>query len=187
LFIQYTAATRNPRFIWESVSLRPTLLSGLAVLRQARKARVTEEELLVLSPRWPLQAQVKNLLVELMLQSQMGTWIIWVLVTLPAYFLGWVAEGEVGVSLLLLCAAGCGACGSFLVALSRRQLKEWSIATIALLLCCAGGAAMYEFGTPILYFPRVLGAAMIVGPLVLGIAQFSLRPLQFPVQNVSKR
>jgi len=190
LFVFLSIRRRQPEptiYTGITVLAAVSLFTRLGVLRQAWKLRGAEEELLALSPRWPAQATVKRLFAELMLQSQTGTWIVWFLISLPAYCFRWIADDEAAIAILMMCAASCGACGSLLVALSRPQVKEISIITIALLLCCACGVLMYEFGMPIVRYPRIIGVSMIVGPLILGVLRFSFQPLQFPVRRVSRQ
>lgn len=163
------------------------LFSRINILVQAWKARETEEALMLLTPRWPDQGQVKKLFVAMILQSQLGTWITWTLITVPFYLVGWVSEDEATLCMLVMCAMSCAACASVLVMLSLRKFKEVSIVTIILCLCCAAGVAIEQFGSIILAYPRALGSVLIVGPLILGVLRFSLAPLQFPVRKVTKQ
>jgi hypothetical protein len=74
-----------------------------------------------------------------------------------------------------------------LLTLSRRHLKELSFVTIALLLCSAVGVCVYLFGAVAMSHARIVGATLIVLPLIVGGLCFSFRPLQFPVSIVSKQ
>jgi hypothetical protein len=184
---------RNPRTAELSAYLGFSLLAAMSLFGQlmavmeAWKARATEEALLVLTPRWPPQSQVKRLFLQIALERQSGTWAVWLLVSLPAWFLGWIESKELVTSVLIMVAAGCGASGTLLLVLSRKVLKEVSLLTIVSLLCGAGGAVVYLFGSAGMAHAQIVGVGMILVPLAVGALSFATRPLQFPVQIVSKQ
>jgi hypothetical protein len=162
------------------------LYARLGALRQAWEARGGEEALLFLTPRWPGEGQLKLLFVEVMLQSQIGTWLAWSLLILPAFSLGWVDETYLTISVVALLAGSCGAVGSLLFSLSGRESKEISALTVMTLLTCAAGVAVYVWGSEFLSYPRVIGLCLILGPVLAAVVRFATRPLQFPVQRIAK-
>jgi hypothetical protein len=162
------------------------LFSRLGALHQAWQARGGEEALLLLMPRWPEDRRVKLLFVEVMLQSQIGTWLVWSSWILLAFSLGWVDETYLTVSVIALLAASCGAISSFLFSLSSRRSREISALTMLTLLTCAAGVPIHVWGSAFLSRPRAVGLCLILGPLAAAAARFAIRPLQFPVQRIAK-
>ena len=163
------------------------LFSRVTAVRRAWQRHGAEAALLVLSPRWPQERQVKQVLVKMLVKSQVGTWLTWIVIILPYVILGWLDQSAAGASILFLGATSCGATGAFLLALSRRHFKELSWMSIALLLCSAAGVCVYLLGAAAMSYATSLGMALIVLPLIFGGLCFSFRPLQFPVRIVSKQ
>lgn len=104
----------------------------------------------------------------LLVNSQVGAWLAWIIIILPYGLLGWLSQTEAGASILLMCATTTGASGVLLLALSRLHFKEISFITIALLLCSAGGVCVYIFGTAAVPYARSVGSITIVLPLLVG-------------------
>lgn len=173
-------------YIWVAFFAASALFSRVSAVRAAWQRHGSEEALLVLSPRWPAELQVKKILVEMLVKSQVGTWLTWFFIILPYVLLGWLGQKEAGTSIILLFATSCATSGALLLALSRRYFKELSFMTIALLLCSAAGACVYLFGAAAVPYARSVGTTIIVLPLIVGGLCFSFRPLQFPVRIVSK-
>jgi hypothetical protein len=187
LHLVYGHDVRGAIFIPVALLAASALFSRVTAVRGAWQRHGAEAALLVLSPRWPRERQVKRILVEMLVKSQVGTWLTWFAIILPYVVLGWLDQTAAGVSILFLGATSCGASGALLFALSRRYFKELSLMTIALLLCGAGGVCVYLFGEAAVPYARSLGTILIVLPLIVGGLCFSLRPLQFPVRIVSKQ
>jgi hypothetical protein len=189
LVVLHLIAGRNARdtlYLWIGIFAASALFSRFTALRMAWQLHGTEEAFLVLSPRWPAAAHVKRLFAELIIMCQIGVWLTWVLIILPFIVFGWLGRLEAGASILLLFATSCGASGALLFALSRPHIKELSASTILLLLCAACGVACYFFGVVALPYARALGIGLILLPLIIGALSFSVQPLQFPVQIVTK-
>jgi hypothetical protein len=174
-------------YIWVAFFAASALFSRVSAVSAAWQRHGSEEALLVLAPRWPGEPQVKRILVEMLVKSQMGTWLTWIFIILPYVVLGWFGQREAGASILLLCATSCASSGALLLTLSRRYFKELSFMNIALGLCSAGGACLYLFGPAAVPYARSVGTTIIVLPLIVGGLCFSFRPLQFPVRIVSKQ
>jgi hypothetical protein len=187
LHLIYGHDVRGTVYLWVAFFAASALFSRVNAVSLAWQRHGAEETLLVLSPHWPREGQVKKILVEMLVKSQVGTWLTWIFVILPYVVLGWLGQTEAGASILLMCATSCGASGALLLALSRRHFKELSFMSIALLLCSASGVAVYLFGSVAVPYARIVGTTIIVLPLVVGGLCFSLRPLQFPVNIVSKQ
>jgi hypothetical protein len=183
----YPRQTQPTIYTGISLLAAVTLFSNVNVILAAWRLRDTEEALLALTPRWPTESRLKKLFVELIVESQIGTWLGWSAISLPFYLLGWGGPTEARVCVLIMVGASSGAGGSLLVALSRKSNKEISLVTIALLLCCSVGVATYLSGSEFITHARILGAFMIGGPLIIGVLCFAFRPLQFPVRRISKR
>jgi hypothetical protein len=178
---------RDNLYLWVAIFAASALFARINALRTAWQSRGDEEALLLLTPRWPDARSVKRLIAELIVKCQVGAWITWILIILPFSVLGWLGRLETGVSILFLAATSCGGSGAFLFALSRPHTKPTSATTILLLLCAACGVGFVLFGEIAVPHARILGASLIVLPLIIGAASFSLRRLQFPVHLVSKR
>jgi hypothetical protein len=178
---------RDNLYLWVAVLAASTLLSRVGAVRNAWQSHGTEEAILLLTPRWPNERQVKRLFVDLLVTCQAGVWLAWLLIILPFVVLGWLGRLEAGISIVLLFATSCGGTGAFLVAISRPRCKELSASTVALLLCSAVGVVAFLIGLAEANYARVLGMSLVVLPLIIGALSFSLRPLQIPVQIVSKQ
>jgi hypothetical protein len=178
---------RDTGFLWIVFFAVSAIVSRLTSLRAAWQSRVVEESLLKLSPRWPTSRQSKRLFLELIIQSQAGVWLTWILIILPFAVLRWLGPLQVGASILLLFAASCGTSGTLLVTLSRPLIKPISIPTIVLLLCTACGVIAFYYGVVAEPSARILGIGLIVMPLIVGGLSFSLRQLQFPAQTAIKQ
>jgi hypothetical protein len=183
----YRHDERGTLYIWVAFFAASAIFSRVNAVQAAWKHHGAEAALLVLSPRWPNEARVKQMLVEMLVKSQMSAWLMWVFIILPYVALGWLGQTTAGAYIFLLCATSCGASGTLLLTLSRRHLKELSFVTIALLLCSAVGVCVYLFGAVAMSHARIVGATLIVLPLIVGGLCFSFRPLQFPVSIVSKQ
>jgi hypothetical protein len=162
------------------------LFSRLRIVFESWKARSAEESLLVLTPRSPGQPRIKLLLIEIILQSQISTWLVWAALGLAAFWLRWIPEEYLTTAILALFAASVGACSSFLAVLSRRNIGDFSITTPLILLCCASGVTVFIWGAPMTNHFRSLGFYLVCAPLVASSIQFWTRPLQFPVQRLVK-
>jgi hypothetical protein len=187
LHFVYRHDVRGTVYIWIAFFAASALFSRVKSVHQAWQRHGAEAALLVLSPRWPGEGQVKQILVEMLVKSQVGVWLTWIFIILPYVVLGWLGQTEAGASILLMGATSCGASGALLLALSRRYFKELSFMSIALLLCSAGGACVYLFGAVAVPYARSVGTTIIILPLIVGGLCFSFRPLQFPVRIVSKQ
>ena len=162
------------------------LLSRLQIVLAHWKIRDAEESLLYLTPRWPEPGRVKALFVEIMLQSQVGTWLIWAALSLVVFWLGWIRDEYRADCIFVMFAASGAACSSFLAALSRRGVREFSWVTVLILLCCASGVAVFVWGPLLAQHAQVLGVGLVGAPLIVSSICFWYRPLQLPVQRVSK-
>jgi hypothetical protein len=163
-----------------------SLFGQLNGVMQACKARAIEESLLVLTPRWPAQDQVKSLFLQIILERQSGTWAGWILISLFATVLGWVGVEELFICVVIMIAASSCATGALMFALSRKVFKEVSLLSIAMLMCGAGGTGVFLVGDDAIAHGQILGLSLILVPIALGSLSFSIRPLQFPVRVVNK-
>jgi hypothetical protein len=189
LFLHLT----NPHAVQPTGYLGITLLAAVSLLgqlnavMQACKARAIEESLLVLTPRWPAQDQVKSLFLQIIVERQSGTWAAWILISLFATVLGWVGVEELFICVVIMIAAGSCATGALMLALSRKVFKEVSLLTIAMLMCGAVGTGVFLVGDDAIAHGQMFGLGLILVPIAVGSFSFSIRPLQFPVRVVNKQ
>ena len=183
---------KNPRAVQPTGYLGITLLAAMSlfgqlnIIAQSFKARAGEEALLVLTPRWPTQEGVKSLFLQIILERQSGVWAGWTLLSLVSTVLGWVGAEELFLSTVVMVAASSCATGGLLLAFSSKVFKEVSLVTIATLLFGVVGTVAFLFiadgNVPV----QILALGLILLPLAIGSLCFSIRPMQFPVQVISK-
>jgi hypothetical protein len=187
LHLVYRSDVHGATYIGVALVAASVLFSQVNAVSLAWQRHGAEAALLVLAPRWPRELQIKQRLVEMIVKSQVGTWLAWIFIILPFVVLGWLGQTEAAASILILFATSCGASGALLLALSSRYFKEVSFMRIAALLCSACGACLFLFGSAMVSWARIVGATIIVLPLIMGGLRFSFRPLHFPVRIVSKQ
>lgn len=178
---------RDKLFFWLSVWAAGALFSRVNAVRMAWQLHSAEEALLSLTPRWPNERSVKTLVVSLIVQCQMGAWVTWLAIILPFVILGWLGPIEAGASILCAFATSCGSSGALLYAMARPNVKVPSYSTVCLLLVSVAGVAAFLVGEMITPYYRIIGLGLILLPLLIGLTRFSLRPLQFPAQVISKQ
>jgi hypothetical protein len=162
------------------------LFARLQIAQASWKARGAEESLLCLTPRWPKQGGIKTLFVEIMLQSQIGTWLVWASLSFVVFWLDWIHEEYRAACIFALFGASVGACSAFMAALSRRDVREFSATAAFILLCCACGVVVFVWGPLVASHARSWGMGLVAAPLIASSIRFRTRPLQFPVQRVAK-
>jgi hypothetical protein len=180
-------SAQDPAYLVIVYLAASAIFSRVTAFRGAWQSHALEEALLKLSPLWPTSRGLKLIFMELIVRCQAGVWLTWILIILPFAVLGWLGTLQVGTSILLLFATSCGTSGALLFTLSRPYVKPVSISTIVLLLCGACGVAAIYFGVVAEPSALVAGIGLILLPLLVGAASFSLRPLQFPAQMISKQ
>ena len=187
LHIVAQRSAQDPAYLVMVYFAASAILSRITALRGAWQSHAFEEALLKLSPLWPTSRGLKLIFMELIVKCQAGAWLTWILIILPFAAFRWLGMLQVGTSILLLFATSCGTTGSLLLTLSRPYVKPVSISTIVLLLCGACGVTAMYFGVVAEPSALVAGMGLILLPLLVGVASFLLRPLQFPAQMISKQ
>jgi len=158
-----------------------SLLTRLQSIMHRWMRTSTEQAILRITPLWPNAPRVKQALLQSTFAVQRGALTAWAAITLvgwsislvPVTYIVYTAVAIVGVSLAFS--------GSMWATLAHRQVREWHLSTIAIVLTVGSGAVITAFGAPFAAHHVALGLFVMLTAPAAALAWYLLAPLRVPI------
>lgn len=141
----------------------------------------TEQAILRIAPLWPDPLHVKRAILLSTFVVQRGAFAAWATITLVGWALGFVPGAYVLRAAVALAGTSLAFSGSMWATLARRQVREWHVSTVIIVITVGAGGLLAIFGAPFFTLHAALGLSLMLAAPAAALAWYLLAPSRVPI------